>query len=170
MSLDIYLKSETPVLRKGTGVFVRDSGSTRELQTIREVENYFPDADTSHIQEFEYETNEVFQANITHNLGEMADKAGIYNALWRPYRLIYEGYEFKDYDEESKFEESVTIKAKQLIKPLREGLHKLLDNPEEYKKYNPDNGWGTYEQLVELVKNYLDACYKYKEAIVITNR
>lgn len=27
---------------------------------------------------------EVFSANITHNLGEMADKAGIYKACWRP--------------------------------------------------------------------------------------
>ena len=29
----------------------------------------------------------LYDANITHNLGEMAKKAGIYEALWRPYRL-----------------------------------------------------------------------------------
>ena len=27
---------------------------------------------------------QVFSANITHNLGKMADEAGIYKALWRP--------------------------------------------------------------------------------------
>ena len=27
---------------------------------------------------------EVFSANITHNLNKMADKSGIYYALWRP--------------------------------------------------------------------------------------
>lgn len=27
---------------------------------------------------------EVFSANITHNLGPMADEANIYHALWRP--------------------------------------------------------------------------------------
>jgi hypothetical protein len=27
---------------------------------------------------------EVYSDNITHNLGEMADAAGIYKALWRP--------------------------------------------------------------------------------------
>lgn len=26
----------------------------------------------------------VFDRNITHNLGNMADKSGIYYALWRP--------------------------------------------------------------------------------------
>jgi hypothetical protein len=28
----------------------------------------------------------VYNANITHNLGKMAE-AGLYEALWRPYRL-----------------------------------------------------------------------------------
>ena len=30
------------------------------------------------------EVEELFNANITHNLGEMARKAGIYHYLWRP--------------------------------------------------------------------------------------
>lgn len=34
------------------------------------------------------EERTVFSANITHNLGEMADKAGIYKALWRPEDLF----------------------------------------------------------------------------------
>jgi hypothetical protein len=29
----------------------------------------------------------VYNANITHNLGKMAEKAGLYETLWRPYRL-----------------------------------------------------------------------------------
>lgn len=32
--------------------------------------------------------NEIlYESNITHNLGKMADNAGIYYALWRPHRL-----------------------------------------------------------------------------------
>ena len=31
---------------------------------------------------------ELFDANITHNLGEMADKAGIYDVLWYPEELL----------------------------------------------------------------------------------
>ena len=33
----------------------------------------------------------MYNANITHNLGKMAEEAGIYEALWRPYQLK-EGY------------------------------------------------------------------------------
>lgn len=49
---------------------------------------------------------EVFGSNITHNLGEMAEEAGIYKHLWRP-------------------EEIGITKADQLIAPLREGLARL---------------------------------------------
>lgn len=45
----------------------------------------------------------VYSANITHNLGKMADEASIYYALWRP-------------------DEIGITKAGQLIIPLREGL------------------------------------------------
>jgi hypothetical protein len=49
---------------------------------------------------------EMYSANITHNLGDMASEAGIYEALWRPYRLK-EGYNIPedDHNAEYKFEE-----------------------------------------------------------------
>ena len=53
---------------------------------------------------------DVYDANITHNLTEMADKAGIYEALWRP-------------------EEINVKKAKDLIRPLEIGLAALLSAP-----------------------------------------
>lgn len=94
---------------------------------------------------------DVFDANITHNLTEMAKKSGVYYSLWRP--------------EEKKYKY-----AKDLIKILEKGLKKLLKNPLEFKKYNPDNGWGTYEGLVELVKNYLENCKKYPNAEITVSR
>ncbi len=45
----------------------------------------------------------VYESNITHNLTEMADAVGIYKYLWRP-------------------EELGITKAKDLIKPLADGL------------------------------------------------
>lgn len=39
MSLDLYIKSNYPVKHRGTGVFVRDNGQTRELKTIDEVKD-----------------------------------------------------------------------------------------------------------------------------------
>ena len=93
----------------------------------------------------------MFEANITHNLGKMAQEAGLYEYLWRP-------------------EEIEIIKAGQLIDYLREGLHRLKSDPEKFKAFNPPNGWGTYEGLVEFVQNYLDACYEHPDARVEVSR
>lgn len=147
MSLDVYLYNSTPTVKKGTGVFIRENGNTREL-TIDEVKERYPE---SGVQEAEYETDEVYSANITHNLNTMAGEAGIYEHLWRP-------------------DEINITKAKELIEPLREGLHKLKSEPEKYKAFNPSNGWGSYEGLVRFVSNYLDACYENPEADVSVSR
>lgn len=147
MSLDVYLYNSTPTIKKGTGVFIRENGNTREL-TIDEVKERYPESD---VQEAEYETDKVYSANITHNLNTMAGEAGIYEHLWRP-------------------DEINITKAKELIEPLREGLHKLKSEPEKYKAFNPSNGWGSYEGLVRFVSNYLDACYENPEADVSVSR
>lgn len=147
MSLDVYLRSKTPVILKGTGVYIRDNGSTREL-TVEEVKLRYPD---SNIEENECETDEVFHENITHNMNKMAMQVDLYKCLWRPDEL------------------NITI-AKDLIDLLREGLHKLKLEPDKYKEFNPPNGWGDYEGLVSFVENYLNACYKYPDAEVHISR
>lgn len=88
---------------------------------------------------------EVFTANITHNLGEMADAAGIYKACWRP-------------------EEIGAVKAAQIIEPLKAGLEKLAADPERFKKLDSPNGWGRYENLVRFSENYLAACIANPDA------
>ena len=55
------LKNE--ISKKGTGIFVRENGGTKER---------FPDTE---IIEFNYEDDYVFNQNITHNLGKMASEA-----------------------------------------------------------------------------------------------
>jgi len=107
-----------------------------------------PDCENVH----EKETRDYFfDDNITHNLSEMAEAAGIYEHLWRP-------------------EEIGVEKASQLIEPLKGGLRKLKKSPEKYRKYNPDNGWGTYEGLVEFVERYLAACVAHPDAAVSVHR
>ena len=90
---------------------------------------------------------EIFHANITHNLTDMAHEAGIYGCLWRP-------------------EEFDLTQAKQLIEPLTKGLEELEKHPEKYKQYNPENGWGSYEGLVKFVRKVLAACEQYPLADV----
>lgn len=116
MSLDVYLTVKKPVVKSGTGVYARENGQRVEL-TAKEVAEKFEGAE---IQPTEYESNEVFDYNITHNLGSMADKAGIYYYLWRP-------------------EERQCYKAKDLILPLSRGLKKLKDSPDKFKELNPDS-------------------------------
>ena len=68
------LKNE--ISKKGTGIFVRENGGTKEL-TFAEAKERFPDTE---IVEFDYEDDYVFNQNITHNLGKMASEAGLYEA------------------------------------------------------------------------------------------
>lgn len=93
----------------------------------------------------------VFDINITHNLAEMADKAGIYKALWRAEKNKYKN-------------------AKQLISPIKKAIKELESNPDKYKNYNPKNGWGSYETLLKSLKKILEACIKHPKAKIETWR
>lgn len=118
----------------------------------------------------EEEDKIVYSANITHNLNKMADAAGIYEALWRPYLLNTEIDFGDDYQAEMEFEESQTILAKELIPAIENGLKALKADPKGYKKFDSPNGWGLYENFVPFVEDYLNACKEYPEAIVKTDR
>jgi hypothetical protein len=93
----------------------------------------------------------LFDYNITHNLSVMAGEAGIYEALWRP-------------------DEIGITKAEQLIRPLEEGLANLKSDPEKFKQFNAENGWGKYENLVAFVEKYLIAAKEYPDADVRVSR
>jgi len=97
---------------------------------------------------------EVYCGNITHNLGEMAAAAGIYEYLWRPEEIIH----------------SPVIHARQLIEPLSKGLEKLKSDPDKYKKYNAQNGWGEYPHFIAFLEQYLDACRVHPDAEVTASR
>ena len=147
MSLDVSLtfpgaQPESPAVPH---IFIREGGQTKEVSR-EEWDKRFPGREpftTSSLNE----TGEVYSANITHNLGKMADHAGLYKPCWRP-------------------EEHDITDARQLIEPLRAGLAVLREKPEFFKTFNPDNGWGTYEGLCEFVNEYLQACERYPQAKV----
>lgn len=125
---------------------------------------------TYDMETFAPEKEELFWANITHNLGKMADAAGIYEALWRPYMLHKDYKHFDIYDEEYEFEKSVTIYAKDIVDIVEKGLKKMKNKPEYYAKFNSPNGWGLYENFVPWVERYLEALKEYPESIVEVDR
>lgn len=152
MSLDVYLDADVPPLAPtgGSGIFIRRNGQTVEM-TRDEWGRAFPCQDPV-VVTAECDVNtRVYSANITHNLGKMADAAGIYQHLWRP--------------------EELGIKtAAELIEPLQAGLDRLRDDPEAFKKHNAPNGWGLYEHFVPFVEKYLAACREHPNAVVSTWR
>ena len=95
----------------------------------------------------------VYSANITHNLGKMASEVKLnndktlYDVLWRP--------------DEHGFES-----AGDIVDYLYIGWRELVRSPEKYKTYNPENGWGSYEGLVEFVRKYHAACMENLKAQV----
>jgi hypothetical protein len=94
---------------------------------------------------------DVYWRNITHNLGRMAAECGIYEALWEPERIGI-------------------VSAQQLVPYLEKGLAALEADPERYKKFNPANGWGNFENLVDFVRTYLAACREHPQATVRASR
>ena len=93
----------------------------------------------------------VFDTNITHNLGKMAEAALIYKECWRP-------------------EELGITRAEDLIQPLTNGLKRLKFDPEYFKQFNAPNGWGLYEHFVPWVEELLEACKKWPDSVVEASR
>lgn len=94
---------------------------------------------------------ELYSANITHNLADMARAAGIYMCLWRP-------------------EEIGITRAGEVIGPLATGLADLATNQAKYEAYNASNGWGMWKHFVPFCAAYLQACRDHPQARVMVCR
>ena len=90
---------------------------------------------------------EVYWANITHNLSTMAQEAGIYEELWSPNGIN-------------------AIYASDIIAPLTEGLIKMALDPEYYEKFNSPNGWGMYCNFLPWIAKYIKACSDHPDALI----
>ena len=113
---------------------------------------------------------QVFSTNITHNLREMANEAGLYEAIWHPYKLHkdYFNSDKKEWDYAITFKANHKIKARTIIPYLKKGLKKLKKDPKKYAAFDSANGWGYYEGLVSFVEKYLEACEEYRSSIILT--
>lgn len=149
MSLDVYLTLAGETAPVGSGIFIRVNGATEEISR-EEWDRRFPGREPVVCQSLP-SVDEVYSRNITHNLNKMAAEAGIYAALWRP-------------------DESGFTHAQQLIAPLEQGLALLKSDPDRFRQFNPENGWGTYESLLDFVADYLHACREWPSASVEVSR
>lgn len=93
----------------------------------------------------------VYSNNITHNLAKMArevklvNKVTLYDIMWRPDELeITHAHAIVDY--------------------LEEAWHILMSDPDYFKTFDPENGWGSYEGLCNFVYAYKNACWDNMDA------
>ena len=153
MSLDVYLKVPGTERKPGSGIFVRENGQTKEISR-EDWDTRYPGRDPVVVADSsigEWKDAVVYDANITHNLAQMAGAVGVYEHLWRP-------------------DEHGIDTAKQLIEPLRDALAELQSHPDKYMQYNPKNGWGSYDALVTFIRDYLQACIRFPDATVSVSR
>lgn len=153
MSLDVYLKTTTPIPKKfGTGVFVRQRGQIVELNPDEVLER-FPEGNfTALVPESDDQLTDIlFESNMTHNMSEMAAELGIFDAVWRPDTVGI-------------------VTAIQLIPILESAIAELEEQPEHYKTFNPDNGWGDYDGFLNFLKTYLAGCTTYPDGLVEVSR
>lgn len=91
---------------------------------------------------------QVFDGNITHNMGRMARECGLYAPLW----------------------EASGKRGVDLIDPLRAGLTELVLHKEKYAKFNPENGWGDIEGLIQFAQGVFNACVQNPDGVVGVSR
>lgn len=145
MSLDVYIilpKQEHGEWQTKRERSLEEAGEMKGLIPL--IEQYYADREPER-------TEEVYWANITHNLAGMADAAGIYEPVWCPAEFGIK-------------------KAGDLIEPLTVGLAELKSKPDHYKQFNPKNGWGNYEGFVDWVERYLTACKENPEGKISVSR
>lgn len=152
MSLDVYLYDDFRQYSTSTinsGIFIREDGAIKEISR-EEWDARFPWREPI-MATLEGGSPCVYHADITHNLGKMAVEAGIYNHIWRA----------KEYRIDM---------AHQLIYRLEKGLAELRADPDYYSRFNPENGWGSYDGLTQFVESYLNACREFPLARVEVSR
>lgn len=93
----------------------------------------------------------IHSQNITHNLGRMAEEAGLYGPLWRP-------------------EENAIVRAADLIAPLEKGIAAMRLDPPRFEALNSKNGWGLYENFLPWLERLLEACRDRPDSFVRASR
>ena len=142
MSLDLTISTKKKYKKTGTGIWVRDGGMTREITSLEEARSRFPGKD---IKLNTYETDEFWTGNMTHNLGKMAGHVNttegltLYDLLWEP------------------AEHGFSIVNQEWIEGIMLGYLEVRKRKKELLKYNPPNGWGSYEVLLGFMSDLVRA-------------
>lgn len=98
-----------------------------------------------------FNEEEYWSANITHNLGNMANhipvwlggvKTTLYYICWRPEEI----------------RPAIKVNTDTILAGLIQGIAYMLTNRKELLQYESPNGWGTYNGFMKFLLNYKQAC------------
>jgi len=89
--------------------------------------------------------------NITHNLVPMAKEVGLYWVLWYP-------------------EETEIRNAKDLMPYLEIGRDLMIRDKKDLEKFNPPNGWGSYDSFLKTIKELIEFCKENPEATIESSK
>lgn len=109
-----------------------------------------------------------WSANITHNMGKMADHIKVnyqvdgeeyentlYQMVWRP-----------DEVGDGKTCCNTTVMAQ----ALQSGIAYMVAHRKDLEKYNPENGWGNYNVFLAWLKCYWDVCLEHPDCEIEVSR
>lgn len=88
---------------------------------------------------------EIFESNITYNLAPMY---------------------YKCIDEELGLRKLNKMNCEKALPILNSAINDLVKNKIEYEKLNPDNGWGSYDFLLEELKKMRNCCEDNPDGII----
>lgn len=80
---------------------------------------------------------EIYERNVTYNLAKMY---------------------YKCIDKEKGFKKLDGMNCKEALPIVENAIIDMLVNADEYKKLNPENGWGSYEGLLETLQEIRKCC------------
>lgn len=93
------------------------------------------------------EEDREWVANITHNMNKMAqkifvseNKETLYDYVWRPEELYREIY------------------TNEMKNVLTKGIYIMISKRESLLRYEPENGWGSYDSFLKFLIEYKEAC------------
>ena len=88
---------------------------------------------------------EIYECNITYNLAPMY---------------------YKCIDKEKGLKKLDNMSCKEALPIINNAITDLLNNADEYRKLNPENGWGSYEGLLSKLQEIRNCCENNSDGII----
>lgn len=152
MSLDIHIHYKTPKHR-----------------TIKAGADGTPCGSTIAIYNQDTEVTETYwHANITHNMGRMADHIPVH------YTIDGEEYSNTLYELVWRPEEvgtgNICNNTDIVSQALESGIAYMVTHRNDLLPYNPSNGWGSYDSFLQWLITYWQACLNNPDCQITPSR